>query len=120
MLYSVAMVRTRRVLSFSSRVYTYVLLFNLFFYALFLLRLWMPVTPLFGTITEQFVLRLAMIGILYGAYLLILICILLFQDRIFLIPITVLTLFKIIIHVAFLISVQFVNTITSHGFIINL
>jgi hypothetical protein len=120
MLYSYTMIRTRRVLSFSSKVYTHLLLFNLFFYALFLIRLWFPVTPLFGEITENILFSLTTIGLLYGLYLLLLIIFLLFQDHIFLLSQFLITIGKIVVFVGLLLSAQLITTVTQQGFYLTL
>ncbi len=119
-LYSSRMIRTRRVLSFSARVYTYILLFNLFFYALFLMRLLMNVTAEFAQITQVLCLTSSTIGILYGLYLLLLVIGLLFHDHIFLVRAAVFSLVKILIHIFILISAQFIIHITETGIILTM
>ncbi|NCB00897.1 MAG: hypothetical protein EOM67_01870 [Spirochaetia bacterium] len=114
------MVRTRRVLAFSEKVLTYLMLFTLFFMTLFLMRLWWPVTATYDSLLGTIVVTLSLTTILYGIYIVGLIFLLLIKDHIFLVGIFIKNIIKICISLFCIYIVQLLITFSTSGIIITI
>jgi len=116
--YSSYMVRTRRVLFFSNKVLNYLIIFTLFFFSLFIMRLWWPVTRQYEEITSIIVIILSTITSLYGLYNIGIIIFLLLKDHVFLTSTFFKDLLKIALSVILIFITQLLMTVSTTGIIL--
>ena len=114
------MVRTRRVLFFSNKVYNYLTLFSLFFFSLFLLRLWWPVTTQYEYVTSIVVVTFSTITFLYGIFNIGMIVLLLIKDHVFITSLFITDIIKIGINISIIFSVQLLMSVSMSGITISL
>jgi|GEM_PF-5269610 len=114
------MIRTRRLYAYSEKLYSYYLLIVLFAGGVYSFNLFLRTTELFRSFTTTLVTLLSSAGIMYGGYLLTLLILILFKDRMLLAWKIMKTLLHMIICSFMLVLVQILSSLSAHGMTIEI
>ncbi len=110
-----AMIRTRRLYAYSEKLYSFFLVIVLFAAGLYSLNLIDETTEVYRAFTEGILTLLSSTGILYGAYHIILLMLILLKDHMFLAGKFVRTLLHMLICSIILIVVQLLQVLHLDG-----
>ncbi len=111
----ISMLRTRRLYAYSEKLYLYFSLILLFGAGLFSFNLFFETTGMFLTFSTRVLNILASTGLLYGAYLIVLLIFILLKDGMFLLSKIVRTLLHMSLCSIILFLVQTVYTLSAEG-----